>query len=189
VFDVTCCIAALPFLVAVTCTLMVIAKLFSSGPVLFRQRSVGYMGRSFGAYRFRTMDAAPSTSGIAQQIFGLNSGAQTAVARLIPGGHFLRASGLVDLPQVVNVLRGEMSIVGLRPCCDFDGSRRSVAPVNDLAAIPGITGVWRLAGENSTSRNASRQSDKPHFSNFSFFGDLKVIALSLLAIVRTRRIN
>jgi lipopolysaccharide/colanic/teichoic acid biosynthesis glycosyltransferase len=183
--DVTCCIAALPLLVVVTCALTVVMMLFSKGPVLFRQRSIGYMGRSFGAYRFRTMHAARRKH--APQIPGEDLNAQAGTARLIPGGSFLRSSGLVDLPQIVNVLRGEMSIVGLRPCCDFDDPSRAAAHRNDLAAVPGLTGVWRLAGENSANSDEAIRWEKAYFSNLSFFGDLKVIALSLFAIFRFRR--
>jgi lipopolysaccharide/colanic/teichoic acid biosynthesis glycosyltransferase len=138
------------------------------------------MGRSFGAYRFRTMHAARRKE--AQQIPGGEP------ARLIPGGSFLRSSGLVDLPQIVNVLRGEMSIVGLRPCCDFDDPFRAASHWNDLAAVPGLTGVWRLAGENAASCDESIRWEKAYFSNLSLFGDLKVIALSFFALFRFRRI-
>ena len=181
VLDVTCCITALPLLLVATCVITAITHLRSRGPVVFRQKSIGYLGRSFGAYRFRTMHVVASS--VPQQI--PNSRHQTESTVSIPGGRFLRASGLVDLPQIVNVLRGEMSIVGLRPCSDLESTSRGAGQRNDLAAVPGLTGLWRLAGENETRRDESARWEETYFANLSFASDLKIIAQSLLAIFRS----
>src|SRR5688500_8617584 len=139
VLDVTCCIAALPLLLVVTCVITIVTHVSSPGPVLFRQKTIGYLGRSFGAYRFRTMHVVASC--VPEQMPNVDLGHQPETTLSIPGGRFLRTSGLVDLPQIVNVLRGEMSIVGLRPCSDLDSTSRGVAHHSDLAAVPGLTGL------------------------------------------------
>src|SRR5687768_2308318 len=104
--DIVFSIAALPLLGLLAGMFSVVSWGRSRGPVFYRQEHVGCMGRSFRIYRFRTMR---TSSGRADHS---KTGASSL---LIPGGGILRASGLADLPQIVNVLRGEMSLVGPRP--------------------------------------------------------------------------
>ena len=150
--DLICCIAALPLLGFLTFVFMLLAKLSSRGPVFYRQRHAGCMGRSFGAYRFRTMRTAPRAATPDHRVHSL----------LIPGGRFLRSSGLADLPQIVNVLRGEMSFVGPRPCDELPDGPRAAGQRVDLFVVPGVTGAWRLARNNPAQREATAQWEQTY---------------------------
>src|ERR1044071_6236378 len=105
-FDVCCGIAALPLLGLLSFGFGIVALTLSRGPVFFCQEKIGYKGRRIRLYRFRTMHVRSSAT--------IEWSRRGALA-LIPGGQFLRDSGLARLPQVINVLRGEMSVVGPRP--------------------------------------------------------------------------
>lgn len=97
--EVSCCLLALPLLGVVTLFVACVTTTAAQGPIFFRQQRLGLKGQRIWLYRFRTMRVGPASR---------SSG-------LIPGGVFLRATGLAELPQIVNVLRGEMSSVGPRP--------------------------------------------------------------------------
>ena len=166
-FDLVCCVAALPFLGLLTLVFALIAKASSPGPVLYRQRHVGAMGRVFGVYRFRTMRLA--------------TGDSTATGMMLLGGRLLRASGLADLPQIVNVLRGEMSFVGPRPSPDL--VERSRESAHTLHAVPGITGAWRLKGSNA---GESVRWEQRYADHMSLGGDLVIIVRTLVAALFLR---
>jgi exopolysaccharide production protein ExoY len=185
VLDVTCCIAALPLFASVTLVFAVLVKLSSNGPILFRQQSAGCLGRSVGVYRFRTMRIA--SHAVSESIAGSESPrSQRDMTLLIPGGHLLRATGLVDLPGIVNVLRGEMSIVGLRPCSAASGETLAAEHRSNLAAVPGLTGMWRLACMSHATDDEALRWEQSYVANMSFKSDLKVITRTLLAMFGLR---
>ena len=184
-FDVTCCIAVLPLFAIVTLGIAVLVRFSSNGPIFFRQKNIGCMGRTFGAYRFRTMRIAQpaDTKSVSNSASPHD---QPRSDLLISGGRFLRSSGLVDLPQIINVLRGEMSIVGLRPCSAASGELWSAEHQNNLAAAPGLTGVWRLARMSRTSADEAARWDQTYVANMSFTSDLKVIGRTMIAMLGCR---
>src|SRR5688500_3423193 len=104
--DLGCCIVALPVLAVLTLLFSLIAGASARGPVFYRQQSVGSLGRTFVAFRFRTMRVISAFDAAADS--GETSSRRTSISGFILGGSFLRATGLVDLPQIINVLRGEM---------------------------------------------------------------------------------
>jgi len=150
----------------------------SRGPVFYRQQHVGCMGRSFRIYRFRTM----RTSSV-----GADRSKARANSLLIPGGGLLRASGLADLPQIVNVLRGEMSLVGPRPSPAVLDDARLTGQRNALHAVPGMTGAWRLVGENATQRDAATRWETTYPERMSLGADLRIIVRTLFALFFLRR--
>jgi lipopolysaccharide/colanic/teichoic acid biosynthesis glycosyltransferase len=186
VLDVTCCIALLPLFAIVTLVVATLLRFFSNGPILYRQKHTGCMGYTFGAYRFRTMR-------LAQQSIGESVSRRTSAQhesqgdRLIPGGRFLRSSGLVDLPQIVNVLRGEMSMVGLRPCSPASGDSWSAEHQSNLAAVPGLTGIWRLARMSRASADDAVRWERNYAANMSLASDLKVIGQTTIAMLGFHR--
>jgi exopolysaccharide production protein ExoY len=186
VLDVTCCIAVLPLLAIVTLVVAVLVRFSSNGPIFFRQINTGCMGRTFGAYRFRTMRIAKQTGAKSEANRG-STHTQARADLLIPGGHFLRSTGLVDLPQIVNVLRGEMSIVGLRLCSAASVESWCAEHQNNLAAVPGLTGAWRLARMNRTSPDDAIRWEQNYVANMSFISDLKVIGRTMIAMLGFRR--
>ena len=127
VIDMCCCLVVSPLLALLTHVMTILATLVSPGLVLFRQERVGYQGRRFMCYKFRTMVVGADTR-LHQQYFANLIGTKAPMGKIesrgdsrsIMGGRFLRASGLDDLPQIIDVFRGDMSIVGPRPCIPYE---------------------------------------------------------------------
>jgi lipopolysaccharide/colanic/teichoic acid biosynthesis glycosyltransferase len=183
--DLVCCAAGLPLLGLLTFGVTLVVKFASRGPVLYRQESSGHMGRRIRVYRFRTMRVA-SLGGIAP---GSASHRADTAGGFIPGGRLLRATGLADLPQLVNVLRGEMSIVGPRPCLDSGNNGCASGPLNQVTAMPGLTGLWRIADGNPQTRDVANRWERNYAEHISFWSDAAIIARTVLAMFGVRRLR
>ena len=183
--DVSCCLVALPVLALATLGVAVLTRLTSPGPVFFRQERVGYRGQKFNLYKFRTMHVrAEVTSHQAhfaelvrakvpmQKMDGRDS-------RLIPGGGLLRAAGLDELPQIINILRGEMSVVGPRPCIPYEYEQYSPQHRQRFACVPGLTGLWQVSGKNRTTFEEMVQLDLEYSRRQSAALDLRIILLTV----------
>ena len=161
----------------------------SPGPILFRQERVGYKGRRFKLYKFRTMHGtAPTTShqDHFSQLMRSNVPMQKLDARgdsrIIPGGALLRASGLDELPQIINVLRGDMSIVGPRPCIPYEYEKYSAWQRERTNTQPGLTGLWQVSGKNRTTFDEMIRLDIAYTQKRSFWLDAKIIAMTIPAL-------
>jgi len=102
--------------------------------------------------------------------------------RLAPFGALLRATGLDELPQVINVLRGEMSFVGPRPCIPYEYARFQPWQRQRFDAVPGLTGLWQVSGKNRTTFNQMIQLDIEYAQRLSLWLDLKIIFRTLPAL-------
>ena len=189
VIDVSCCIIALPFLAVTALGLALVMKVTAPGPLVFRQERVGHRGRRFCLYKFRTMRVG---AGIAlhQAHFShcmiSNIPMQKLDAadnRLIPGGWLVRACGLDELPQIINVLRGEMSIVGPRPCIPYEYEEYTPAQRNRLSSVPGLTGLWQVSGKNRTTFDEMVKLDIDYARRSSFTLDLQIIVRTIPALL------
>jgi exopolysaccharide production protein ExoY len=156
--DLSCCLVALPILLFCTLAVALMTRIASPGPIFFRQERVGWGGRTFMIYKFRTMHVRAETS--AHQMYFAQLVRSNAPmhkldgrgdSRLIPGGKLIRASGLDELPQIINVLRGEMSVVGPRPCIPYEYGQYSSAQKQRFDVTPGLTGLWQVSGKNRTT--------------------------------------
>ena len=173
-----------------TLLVMCMIKLTSPGPAFYRQRRIGYRGKQFLIFKFRTMRLHAETRTHEEYLEKLivNDIPMTKLdamdPRVIPGGRFLRAAGLDELPQIFNVLRGEMSLVGPRPCtvnkfqCYQPGHRDRVN------APPGITGFWQVNGKNRTTFREMIAMDIFYAKNMSLSLDLKIIWKTIFVVVR-----
>jgi len=196
--DITCCATAMPALALWTFFVAVLMKTSSPGTIFFRQERVGYGGRRFKLYKFRTMHVGADTA-THQSHFTELVRSQTPMqkldarhdSRLIPGGWLLRASGLDELPQIINVLRGDMSLVGPRPCIPYEYEQFSAEQRKRFNTAPGLTGLWQVSGKNKTTFERMVQLDIDYIERRSLWLDLKIIVLTLptlaLQIVETRR--
>ncbi len=161
----------------------------SPGPVFFRQRRVGYKGREFDCFKFRTMHVDAETSSHQEHLRQLISrgGAMTKLdarrdPRLIPLGALLRATGLDELPQLINVLRGEMSLVGPRPCIPYEYELYQPWQRRRFDAVPGLTGLWQVSGKNRTTFDEMIQFDIEYSKRLSLWLDLKIILKTIPAL-------
>lgn len=158
VLDIACILFLLPLLLPLMLAIAAIIKLSSSGPVFFRQERVGFLGKGFMCLKFRTMIVNADTSvhqGYLNQLMASNAPMTKMDAkgdpRLIRCGAILRSSGLDELPQLINVLRGEMSIVGPRPCLPYEYNNYRPRYKKRLETLPGLTGFWQVNGKNKTT--------------------------------------
>jgi exopolysaccharide production protein ExoY len=196
--DILCCIIALPLLAFTTVIAAIITQTFSPGPILFRQERVGHRGRRFHLFKFRTMHSSADTTSHRMHLEKLMSAKVPMQkldarrdSRLIPGGWLLRASGLDELPQIINVLRGEMSIVGPRPCIPYEYERYSAYQRSRLESVPGLTGLWQVSGKNNTTFEEMIELDIEYSVKLSFASDLRIIFKTVptlcTQIIETRR--
>ena len=156
--DALLILLALPFVVPLALLVALLIRSGSRGPVLFKQERVGFRGRRFMCFKFRTMfvDADTAThQGHLLELMKSNTPMQKMDSegdhRIIPIGMWLRASGLDELPQLINVLRGEMSLVGPRPCLPYEYDHYLPWQKERFQTAPGLTGLWQVSGKNKTT--------------------------------------
>ncbi|MCA9103620.1 MAG: sugar transferase [Planctomycetales bacterium] len=168
------------------CVAMLI-KCSSRGPVLFRQQRVGYLGRPFTIFKFRTMHVTVDTASHQQYVAQLVGGNETLAklsndADFVFMGKLLRKAAIDELPQLLNVLRGEMSLVGPRPdvvqALDYPLEQRARFNVR-----PGLTGLWQVSGKNRTTYLEMIRFDVRYVQRMSLPFDLKILALTVPAIL------
>ncbi len=151
-------------------------KLDSSGPVLFRQRRIGLNGQEFVMYKYRTMyEEVPPYSHCP------NSHDDPRITKV---GRFLRRTSLDELPQLLNVLRGEMSLVGPRPEMPFIVSTYTDVQRQRLKAKPGITGLWQISGDRAFQIHENLEYDLYYISNRSFSLDLAILFHTMFSVLR-----
>lgn len=187
--DISVSLAALPFLAPIAMTIALATKCSSPGPVLFKQVRVGYQGNTFLCYKFRTMRVGADVTGHQAHLNQLIHSRAPMVkldsrgdSRLIPGGRILRASGLDELPQIINILRGEMSLVGPRPCIPYEYQEYSPEQKRRFGSVPGLTGLWQVSGKNKTTFDEMIQYDIAYGKMKSLFLDLKIIVKTPAAL-------
>jgi exopolysaccharide production protein ExoY len=186
-FDVTVTLAVLVLASPLFAAIAVWIKFVSRGPVFFRQQRYGLGGRTFMVWKFRTMErtaASEQHTACVQELMETD-GPLTKRDRdlvIIAGGKTLRRLGLDELPQLINVLKGEMSLVGPRP---------DVVPLEKYEAwqrdrfhvLPGITGLWQVSGKNMTSFRTMMQLDVTYTRQRSMWLDLKILLLTIPAVL------
>lgn len=194
-------IAALAILITSPVWLVVslLIKLGSRGSVLFRQERVGMDGRIFLCYKFRTMHSGADENlhreAYEKNIAGeaeANAGSDDKPVfgkvkddpRVTGIGRFLRRSSLDELPQLLNVLIGDMSVVGPRPPIPYEVEAYELWHRRRLDMKPGITGLWQVSGRNRLSFEEMVRIDIYYIENWSLWLDLKIILLTLPAVLR-----
>ena len=178
------------------CTLLVgtVMALVSPGPILFRHPRIGLRGRRFMCYKFRTMRVGAGSKirrGDCDRLVRASAPMVRMEAggdsRLIPGGRLMRASGLAGLPQFINVLRGEMSVVGPQSCLPDEYEKCLPRERARWNAMPGLTGLWQVSGRTQTTFDEMVRLDLDYAENRSFWLDVTIIARSAPALLRQLR--
>ena len=165
----------------------------SPGPVIFRHKRIGFNGKTFDCLKFRTMVAdAP------ERLYKLLEADAAAAAewsqcrklrndpRVTPIGAVLRKSSLDELPQLFNVLIGDMSMVGPRPVTEAELSRYGASVTAYTACRPGITGLWQVTGRSSTSYETRISCDAYYARMWSLSLDTKIIMVTIPSVLSTK---
>lgn len=174
--DIGMVIASAPLLATLSLVVFVLSRLLLGHPVLFSQRRAGFLGRPFTLYKFRSMRDLRDASG------RLLPDAQ----RLTPFGRFLRSTSLDELPAVLNVLRGEMSIIGPRPLpVEYNQSYDSVQ-ARRLEVRPGMAGYAALFGRNAQPWESIFERDVWYVQHISFKLDVRIM-LGVIGVVMSRK--
>ena len=162
--------------------LAVLVKLSSSGPVFYIQPRIGRNFSTFGCIKFRTMYAeaddllstllakSPALKKEFDDDFKLRKD-----PRITPIGRFLRRTSLDELPQFLNILRGEMSVVGPRPIVEKEVERYGIYMKEVNSLRPGLTGLWQVSGRNNLSYERRVQLDLVYASEQNFILDIRII--------------
>jgi exopolysaccharide biosynthesis polyprenyl glycosylphosphotransferase len=187
-FDVFMVVVMLPVAIPFIALVGLLIRLDSPGPVLFRQTRVGRDNERFAMYKLRTMVA--NADDLKSELSDLNEAEGLfKIAddpRITRVGKWLRRSHLDELPQLLNVLKGEMSIVGPRPLIVDEDERVTGFDRRRLQLTPGITGQWQILGPSSVPLNEMVKLDYLYVANWSLWGDVKILARTLLVVVGRR---
>ncbi len=188
--DILCVALVLPFVLPVAILIALLIRMVSAGPVLFKQERVGYKGQKFMCLKFRTMFVGTETAshqGYLQHLMKSDAPMVKLDARgdsrIIPFGLLLRMSGLDELPQLINVLRGEMSLVGPRPCLAYESDSYLPWQRERFNTLPGLTGLWQVSGKNETTFAEMMQLDIRYARERTLWLDLMIILKTVPAIL------
>jgi lipopolysaccharide/colanic/teichoic acid biosynthesis glycosyltransferase len=185
-FDVAVVIALMPLLLLVLGAIAIAIRVDSPGPILFTQQRTGRHGERFGMFKFRTMvrNAEELKASLAHlNILPPPDFKIIDDPRITRVGRFLRKTSLDELPQVFNVLRGEMSLVGPRPT-SFSAYTYDLWHTVRLEAVPGITGLWQVFGRNSMTFDERLRLDVAYIRDRSILLDLKIIFWTFQSILK-----
>jgi lipopolysaccharide/colanic/teichoic acid biosynthesis glycosyltransferase len=198
VLDIVIAVLAL---VAFSPVLLIIAlavKLDSPGPAIFKQKRIGRDGRPFTVWKFRSMHVNADDKPHREALQKLAQGEPAATVdgqgffkpvddpRVTRLGKFLRATGLDELPQVVNLLRREMSVVGPRPAIPYELDLYKDWYHRRLAMRPGVTGLWQVRRHDTENFDDVMRLDLEYIDSFSIWLDLKIILLTVPMILLRR---
>jgi exopolysaccharide biosynthesis polyprenyl glycosylphosphotransferase len=185
--DVTVSLGGLLLLSPLFLAVAVAIRLGSPGPILFRQKRIGADGRVFICYMFRSMYEGAERRQAELEPLNEADGPVFKIKddpRVTPAGRLLRRWSVDELPQLVNVLKGEMSLVGPRPLPVRDFYRMEEAHKRRLEAVPGMTGYWQISGRSNLSFEEMVRLDLYYIENWSLSFDVKIILRTLGAVVR-----
>jgi lipopolysaccharide/colanic/teichoic acid biosynthesis glycosyltransferase len=190
-------------LVVVVIALMVLAipmlliammiRIGTPGPGFYRQRRIGPGGRPFTMYKFRTMQMGCSDSQHRELIARELRGEDTSVGgswkidsdpRVTRVGSILRRTSLDELPQLLNVLLGQMSLVGPRPCLDWEADMFPAKFAERFDVPPGLTGLWQVSGRSTMGTLEMLELDLAYVRSWSFWTDLRILLRTVPTLLR-----
>jgi exopolysaccharide biosynthesis polyprenyl glycosylphosphotransferase len=182
-------LAALVALAPIMIAIALVIVVESPGPALFRQTRIGKDGRPFTIFKFRTMRVGADEE---HARLSAEAGGESVLfklrrdPRVTRAGELLRRYSLDELPQLFNVVRGEMSLVGPRPALPCEVERYEPDTRRRLAVRPGITGLWQVSGRSDLSWNESVRLDLRYVDNWSLSGDVRLIGRTFGAVLSHR---
>jgi exopolysaccharide production protein ExoY len=192
-FDIVVALLALGLLLPLFCVIALAIKVSDRGPVFYRHRRIGLNGSPFNCLKFRTM--VLDADRVLQRHLAVNRDAAEQWRalqklkddpRITPLGAAMRKTSLDELPQLFNILKGEMSFVGPRPIVVAEMSRYGEYIDHYLRARPGLTGPWQVSGRNDVDYASRVALDRDYVETWSFWRDLAIIARTLRVVVTSR---
>jgi exopolysaccharide production protein ExoY len=192
-FDILVALAALVVLSPIFVLIMALVKYSDGGSVFYGHRRIGYNGSTFRCLKFRTM--AEDGDAVLQRYLEQNPAAYEEWRatrklqddpRVTIVGTVLRKLSLDELPQLFNILRGEMSIVGPRPVVEDELELYESSAVYYLQTRPGLTGLWQVSGRNDVSYETRVAFDTHYVRNWSLASDLVIVARTIPAVCLSR---
>lgn len=194
-FDIVGALVGLTVLSPLFLVVAALIKLVSPGPVFYKQVRIGYQGKRFDMLKFRTMHTNSDPSIHEQYVKQLIKESQAEEdhstkpmkkiendPRIIPFGNILRKSSIDELPQLFNVLKGEMSLVGPRPAIPYEFEEYKCWHKMRVDTIPGMTGLWQVMGKNDISFKDMVRLDIKYARNISLWLDLKILLMTPVTI-------
>jgi exopolysaccharide production protein ExoY len=188
--DIALVIAFSPVLAPMLLAIAVGIKLVSRGPIFFHQQRIGLGCRTFDCLKFRSMHVNTETQSHQDHFKELVRSAvpmtkldKLGDPRLIPLGALLRATGLDELPQVFNVLRGDMSVIGPRPCTPYELPHYQPEQRERFDALPGVTGLWQVSGKNNTTFEEMVALDIQYKRQQALWRDLVILVRTPAVII------
>ena len=187
IFDIILCNILLVIFIPFFSVVATLIKTTSSGPVFFLQKRCGRNGREFKMYKFRTMikDAESLKKKLKSDVDGPMFKMKND-PRITSIGRFLRRWSLDELPQLFNVLKGEMSLVGPRPLSNDEMTRNNEWKETRLSVKPGVTGLWQIMGKSSGKFSDWIKYDTEYVKKRSLFFDFKILFLTITAVLRKK---
>lgn len=189
IFDLIVSVSALAILAPIMIAIALIVKLDSPGPVLFKQLRVGKDGKEFWFYKFRSMVADAEARRAALLQMNEASGPLFKIKndpRITRSGRWLRKYSLDELPQLINVVRGDMSLVGPRPALPVEVAQYTSRQWRRLAVKPGITGLWQVSGRSDLPFDRSIELDIEYIERQSLWLYVKILWLTFPAVLQGR---
>ena len=192
VIDVTVATVGLVCLAPLLLLLVVWVRRSGPGGAIFRQTRVGLDQKPFVMYKFRTMKVGSDATLHQEYVRRLLAGEVisegglyklSADPRVTKIGSFLRRSSMDELPQLLNVLMGDMSLVGPRPCLPYELERFPPWAVTRFAVRPGLTGIWQVSGRNRLSMLEGIRLDVGYVARRNLWMDLAILAATIRAVV------
>ena len=190
-FDVIGAAAGLVLLSPIFALTAIAIKLDSRGPMFFRQTRVGWQGRAFSIVKFRTMNvgAHEMRAAMKAELFGEDAKGLFKIVddpRITRVGRWLRRTSLDELPQLINVLRGEMSLVGPRPLLADEDEAISGLDRRRLTIKPGMTGQWQVLGSSRVPLHEMVTLDYLYLANWSIWNDVKILLRTVTFVLERR---
>jgi exopolysaccharide production protein ExoY len=192
-FDISAAITVIIFLLPLFCLIALAIKLSGPGPVLYRHRRIGTNGTAFDCLKFRTM--VVNADEVLQRHLTANRDAACewererklkTDPRVTPLGLSLRKTSLDELPQLINILKGEMSFVGPRPIVAAEVPKYADCIAHYFRARPGLTGLWQVSGRNDVDYATRVSLDCHYVENWSFWRDLAIIVITFRVVATSR---
>ncbi len=187
-FDIISASIGILFLLPLFIVLAILVKLDSKGPIFFSHKRIGKNGKIIGIYKFRSMVSN------SEEIFKNFTEEQKKEfeknfkldddPRITKIGGFLRKTSLDELPQLLNIIKGDMSVVGPRPIVRAEVEKYGVCADKLFSVKPGLTGFWQANGRSDTTYEERVQMDMYYIDNRSFLLDIRIILKTVISVIR-----